>query len=216
MASVYEYYSLLKINAVDVERDGDILKVTAEEYAPPTPRPPTPTPTTNDIVLFRNTADRNRVSKMPYLTEVGTIKGVIREATSIVNLVLTIQYPKVIDFNYIFFGALNRYYFVDNIISVSNNLWELSLTVDVLMSYRDALLNLPAFIDRNERFYNPNIIDKKLPIEQGVNVTVYPIDNSVFNKDGGLFIPEKAVRFVLNGYKLNSFSTNIPQESEVE
>lgn len=157
-----------------------------------------------DLVLYKNSAERNRVDKTEYLEHIGTISGVIRTSTSILELVLAIEYDGVPDFNYVYFGGFKRYYFVDNIISVNNRLWEIVLSVDTLMTYKDALLNLNAFVDRSETDPNHFLIDKKRVVLQGVDIDVYEVENEVFNKNDGDFDIDTDIRFVLNGYKLDS------------
>lgn len=160
-----------------------------------------------EFTLYKNSAEINRVDKIPFLEIVGTINGVYRVSTSITDITILIEYPKFIDFNYIFIPQFNRYYFVTDVRISNYSLYELDLTVDVLMSYKDALINLNAFVDRNESKSNPMLIDKKRVIEQGVNVEVIEIENDVFFKDNETFQPDTDLMFVINGYKIESADT---------
>lgn len=124
----------------------------------------------NDLILYQNTAENIRVDKTDYLKEVGNLGGVLRDSTSITNLTIDIVYDKFIDFNYIYFKPLNRYYYVIDVVILSNRLYRLNLSIDVLMSYKMGILNSYGFIDRNENTYNNNIIDYKRVIELGQDV----------------------------------------------
>lgn len=159
------------------------------------------------IKLYNCTAENNRVDKTNFLTLVETITGTLRESTSILDCDIEIEYNKFPDFNYIYIQEFNRYYFVEDIISIVNNLWSVSLSVDVLMSFKDNLLECRAFIDRNEKYYAPYSIDTERVIRQGSNnesiemttVTAgYP--NIVLNNVGS----KSEFCIVLNGYNVSA------------
>lgn len=161
----------------NVEWDSDItLYDIFLKYNPPS--------TTFDLNLYQSTAETNRVDKFPYLFTVATLSGVLRERCSLVSPVLTIEYPKVPDFNYVYIEAFGRYYFVTGVVSVRYNLWEISLECDVLMTYKDKLLECEAFIDRNENTFNPLIVDRRKVIEQGQNIIALAAENEVFGDVG--------------------------------
>ncbi|MBR6518023.1 MAG: hypothetical protein IKT40_14415 [Bacilli bacterium] len=63
--------------------------------------------------------------------------------------------------NYAHIQELNRYYFIDDIVIKSTNIYTLVLKLDVLETYRTYLLNQYAMISRNEFTYN-NFLDDKL------------------------------------------------------
>lgn len=163
-------------------------------------RPYRPLPDVFGIDLYKNTAEANRVDKSNYITLVRTLRGVMRESSSVTDLTITIQYPNYPDFNYVHIPELKRYYFVNDITIINANLYELDLEVDPLMSYKEAILGLSAFIDRAENARNPYIIDKKMVVQQGVDISSNTVANQVFDE---VFNPETSVRFVMNGYKLS-------------
>lgn len=115
------------------------------------------------INLYVNTAENDRVDKTNYLTQVGTLIGAFKEETSVMNPQIIIEYG-TINFNYIYIPILNRYYYVNEIISVRNNLWKIRLNCDVLMSFKSEILNLECYISRNEYKNNPYIEDTFLPL----------------------------------------------------
>lgn len=65
----------------------------------------------------------------------------------------------VIDANYCYIEALKRYYFIDNFILVTPELYRLSLIEDELMTLKAQFRTLTAFITRNEFEYNPKVKD---------------------------------------------------------
>ena len=140
------------------------------------------------IELFKNSSESNRVDKTNYIELINIIAGTLRESCSIISPVLTIEYPKVPDFNYVYIEAFGRYYFVTGVVSVRSNLWEISLECDVLMSHKDKLLECRGFVDRNEKTFDGTIVDSLRPIQQGQNISVYRNNINYVFSDVGSYI----------------------------
>lgn len=76
------------------------------------------------------------------------ITGTLRESTSVINPTITIESPvAIVGYNYCYIPDFSRYYFVVDVASIRNNLWAITLKVDVLMSFQESILNTPAIID---------------------------------------------------------------------
>lgn len=71
----------------------------------------------------------------------------------------TFIYNYVLTANYVYIPDFNRYYFINDIISVRNNLWRINMHVDVLMSYQKQIKNLNAFVNRNEFEFDVKVKD---------------------------------------------------------
>lgn len=151
------------------------------------------------LTCYQNRAENNRINKNDHLTEITTISGVLRESCSIQNPSFTIEYDHVPDFNYINIPSFGRYYFVTNITSVGMNLWKLDLTCDVLMSFRTSIMNLDAFIERNEFDFNDDIIDTKRVVEQGADVEVIEENNNIFGTPSYIFTAFGCETYVKEG-----------------
>ena len=147
-----------------------------------------PPGTTFDINLYQNTSEGNRVDKTNYLTQVGTISGALRSSTSINDLVITYESKLIPNFNYVYIPIFNRYYFVDDITSENYSLWTLALSVDPLMTYKEAIINCNGFVDRCESDFNANIIDKKRVVEEGNTIEVDTVTNELFTNTSGTYI----------------------------
>lgn len=82
---------------------------------------------------------------------------VLKEGTSILRPVLylssTSQAP-LTGYNYMYISDFARYYFIDDVKSVRNNMWEVSAHVDVLETYKTAILNNSAVVKRQQSQYN--------------------------------------------------------------
>lgn len=140
-----------------------------------------PLANTFKLELYNNTSEDNRVDKTNYLTKIGELAGVLREESSLIDMSLTLEIEQLPLFNYVYIEQLNRYYYVTDIVSVKYKLWTISLSVDVLMSYKNALLSCSAFVDRNENSFDNNIIDKKRVIEQGYDIEVSTVTNELLD-----------------------------------
>ena len=155
------------------------------------------------IMLYQNSSEPHRVDKSEFLTEVGGYSGIFRDSANIVNPIIRIQANDIPNFNYVKIGILNRYYFVTDYDIVRTGLIDLYLTEDVLMTYREGIYKLQAFIDRNQYANNPYLVDKKRVIEEGINVETHSIENDVMSNP--FLQPDTDIRFVMNGYKIASW-----------
>lgn len=145
---------------------------------------------------YKNSAEENRVDKTNYISLIRSFNGNFRDESSIISPIIEIELNRVPDFNYIYIQEFSRYYFVIEVESVRNGLWRLQLDIDVLMTYKDAIVNLTAFVDRNEFDFNPLLIDKRRVIEQGVDIDTYVITNNVLSTS--------SPTYVLNGFNLSA------------
>lgn len=152
-------------------------------------RPPV---TTFDINLYQSSAEVNRVDKTNYLTGVGTLSGVLREECSIIAPSITFKQTTVPSFNYVYIAAFGRYYYVTGITSVSKDIWRMSLSCDVLMTWKDDIRALTAIIARQENSFNPLLLDSELPAQANQNITV-----AEFPAGGFITASESAYPFIL-------------------
>lgn len=96
------------------------------------------------IKLYNTQSERNRITKT--LTGEMSFTGTIRGESSILKPSITIQANNIVEFNYCYIPDFGRYYFIQDVVSLRVNVWELRLTVDVLMSHKSEILNSPATI----------------------------------------------------------------------
>lgn len=125
------------------------------------------------FTICTNASEINAVDKE--LTVVATLTGVLKESTSITDPVITVsditQYITAI--NYAYIPEFGRYYFVTDIRSVTNNLWEISMHVDVLYTYRDAIRANNAIIERNEAEYDLKLNDGLFKTQQNPRIATF-------------------------------------------
>lgn len=107
-----------------------------------------------DIILQVNNSEKNRLDKN--ITDLVTLSGILRDKTSIVDPVIMIEgdLSSYVNCNYLTITAFNRSYFINNITSVRNDLFEITAHVDVLTTYKDSIRANSAIIARQEKKWN--------------------------------------------------------------
>ena len=110
------------------------------------------------VELYINNSEVEKVVKN--LTTLQSLEGTLREATSILNPTIKIEGLTDIDkINYMYIPDFARYYFVNDIRSIRNNLYEVSAHVDVLMTYAEQIKQQKAVIRRQENVWNTYLDD---------------------------------------------------------
>ena len=75
--------------------------------------------------------------------------GTLKDPTSILNPVLTISAGSdILSYNYVYIPDFERYYFIDEITSLHNDLWALTCSEDVLGTYRDQIYSMNLYVLR--------------------------------------------------------------------
>lgn len=117
------------------------------------------------IIFYTTNSPANQVTKEFVKTSAGDDAGIVatgtlREGTSILDPVIVIHpdenlQPNFIkEKNYMWIEQFGRYYYITNIVSPYNGLWEIHGHVDVLMSFKDAIREQVAVVARQEKKYN--------------------------------------------------------------
>lgn len=130
-----------------------------------------------NITLYRNESEVNKVGKN--LTTLFTVSGTLKEETSIINPVFLLDIP-ISDLklaNYISVPEFSRLYFIQDIVSVTRSLTEVSCHVDVLESFKDEIKANKAIIFRQENEWNLYLNDGVLEVYQNPIVTTHEFPN---------------------------------------
>lgn len=140
-----------------------------------------------ELRLYNYNKESIRVNKALNLTLYATLNGDLRETTDILNPSIIIEYNTYPAANYAHIPALNRYYFIRDIVSERKNLWRLEMHVDVLMTYAGTkngdnstgIFGLSAFVDRCEESPFVNLTDTLYPMRANASrtrVNAAPVD----------------------------------------
>lgn len=121
------------------------------------------------------------------LTTAVTLVGNVLQETSVVNPVFLIEAQSISPLNYMYVPDFGRYYFINDVASVRTNLWRVSCSVDVLMSFNDYIYKLEAIIDKQENKFQSNLFlndgsfvsDSRL----GIEIVPFPEDKG-FEREG--------------------------------
>ena len=135
-----------------------------------------------EIQLIDNRKPMNFVHKELHFGNTVTLNGTLRDSNSVSSIVVTVDYDveEIFRYNYAHISELNRYYYISDIEIVSNRLFNLFLSVDVLTTYAKLIENTTAFIDRNQFDYSIKLNDDKRIIKSGIIIEDNVIDNDVF------------------------------------
>lgn len=91
-----------------------------------------------------------------------TLNGTLKGETSIMNPSFLIESSEFIDSNYCYIKEFNRYYYVNEITSFRNNLWNYTCSIDVLNSYKDDIMNLEVILSDTENNGKNNYLPSKV------------------------------------------------------
>lgn len=145
----------------------------------------------SQITLYSNKASKEVVDKSNDLVLIETLSGDFRGSTSVLRPVIQITptatstVAKIISqCNYVYIREFSRYYFVTAINTTANNYIELELSIDVLMSWKTAILAQRVIVSRNENDYSLYLDDSVLKVYNKPNITVYHFKDGQGNEQG--------------------------------
>lgn len=134
------------------------------------------------VDLYKNASPVEKIGKN--LTDQQSITDVLlKRDTSILRPVLLVNDARgVTDFNYMYISEFDRYYFIDDIRSTHNNIWEISAHVDVLETYKDQILSNTAVIRRQTNKFNTYLNDPEWKVYADENVVAYKFTQTGLDK----------------------------------
>lgn len=105
------------------------------------------------VKLHHNSSPDNKIGKQ--LDAGLTMNCVLKEESSILKPTIIIEAATPpITYNYMYIQELQRYYFIDDIVSKNNKIWEITGHVDVLQTFQNGILAQDAVIRRQQNKYN--------------------------------------------------------------
>lgn len=129
------------------------------------------------IKLYVNTSEKNKLDKA--LTLALETTGTLKEDTSLTDPIIKLTgktFSEMASINYMQITELGRYYFINDVISINNDIVEIHAHVDVLSTYKDQIRAQNAIIARQEKkwnlylndgvfktYQNPHIVTKAFP-----------------------------------------------------
>ena len=135
-------------------------------------------------ILYNNVSDNREINKN--ITEISTIDLTIYLDTNVLNPVFKVKTFNNTG-NYLYVPSLNRYYYINNYI-LSNQCVYLHCTVDVLMSYKNEILNSEVLVYRNEFIKDLRLQDTNMPISCKKQIQIEQISEQFINNGIGCYI----------------------------
>lgn len=106
------------------------------------------------IEFYVNHSEKNRLDKT--LVSAFNLNGELKEDCSIIDPVIKIvgDVSSMASVNYMYIPSFSRYYFINNVISINNEICEVHAHVDVLSTYKDEIRAQRAVVSRQEKKWN--------------------------------------------------------------
>lgn len=101
-----------------------------------------------EIKLYKTSSPRKKLVKD--LTDEITLVGTLRAQSSVMSPAFTVQDTSVVGYNYCYIPDFGRWYYINGINALRANLYELSLGIDVLMTYAAEIRKNYAIVDKVE------------------------------------------------------------------
>ena len=101
-----------------------------------------------------------------------TYTGTLKDNTSVVNPSVIFEFSAFPAYNYAYIQEFSRYYWITDKTHVANNVWIISMHVDVLASYKTEIGSSSKYILRSASDFDGNITDMKYPTKAVVNANV--------------------------------------------
>lgn len=135
------------------------------------------------IDLYKNESPVEKIGKT--LNSQSTINNVaLKRDTSILRPVLLLNTNlSIFQYNYMYISEFGRYYFIDDIRSINDNLWEISAHVDVLETYKTQILANNAVIRRQEKLYNLYLDDPEFHVLNYERIQTLKFPANAFSKN---------------------------------
>lgn len=98
------------------------------------------------VDFFYNTSDSRTINKNLITGE--SFEGQARDEVDVMNPIIRFDSAETLKYNYAYIPDLQRYYSVVNRTIFREGLWDITFAVDVLMSFRNDILNTVAVVDK--------------------------------------------------------------------
>ena len=123
-----------------------------------------------EIRLYYNKSDKEHLNKDIEL--ITTLPCVMKEGNNLVSpsITLEIDMSVLIKCNYAYLTELNRYYYIDDTMLLRQNYYQIDLTEDVLMTWKDYILKQEGIVGRQENNYDLTIQDERLMVRNNAYV----------------------------------------------
>ena len=144
-------------------------------------KPTTPSGDNVAFALYQNKSSNIRIDKS--LDHLHTYDCILKDSTNIVNPTIRIKATdvNVTRGNYGYIPKFKRFYYVNNVRSINADIWDIDLHCDVLMSFRDDIIEHTVIFNHSESAYNLYLNDGSLQMDSRPKITWNKFPNSLTN-----------------------------------
>lgn len=99
-----------------------------------------------EVIFYYNASDDRVINK----TLVGgeTFVGTPRDEVDVMTPTIRFENSDILRYNYAYIPELQRYYVVNSVNAYREGIWDVSFSVDVLMSFRGDIMTLSVIVDK--------------------------------------------------------------------
>lgn len=119
------------------------------------------------------------------------LTGQLKNTSSIVNPTILVEATNPSAYNYLYIPSFNRYYFIEDCVSVRTGLWEISCKCDVLQTYSSQIKGNSGIVLRQKNMRSKYLTDNKISLNSTMRVRL-----KAFNYT---FAPQKLLLVVAGG-----------------
>lgn len=105
-----------------------------------------------EVIFYYNASDARVINKALIGGE--SFSGVPTGEVNIMAPLIRFEDDGFLRYNYAYIPELQRYYAVESVICIRQGIWDVSFSVDVLMSFRGDILVLSAIVDKQSMVEN--------------------------------------------------------------
>lgn len=134
------------------------------------------------VTLYKSSSPVEKIGKT--LTAGGSYSCTLKATTSVLNPSIVIRTTDpVYEYNYLYIQEFGRYYFINDIKSLNNNVWEIEAHVDVLETYKTSILANEAVIRRQDKLFNLYLDDSDFHVLNYERVQTLKFPANAFSKN---------------------------------
>lgn len=113
------------------------------------------------VTFYQFNKDRNSTRQPDEVTVRVEESVTLKEGSSVLNPVLLLNFPDTspVAWNYCYIDDFRRYYFIDDWKNERGTLWSVSMSVDVMGTYKNAIGNTYQFIERAQGGSDLTLVD---------------------------------------------------------
>lgn len=121
-----------------------------------------------NLKFYQFSKKRNSTKQISTETAKDIPNVYLKKPTSVINPTFLLS-TDVTAYNYVYVVEWQRYFFVNEITSVNDDIWEVSCVIDSLATWKTDILSYNAFVERSASSYNMQFNDPAISPEQSVD-----------------------------------------------